>query len=135
MSKEFDDDEIIHAYTVDDMFDDGLLKDFPFVSKGKFKLGRIVMTLGIDELITENHKPESYYHYLLYCLKLHLIGDWGVVCDSDKNLNDQALKHDLRLFSAYMINPLDKPSQTGKVFYIITERDRSVTTLLLPSEY
>ena len=55
-------------------------------------------------------------------------GDWGELSESDRQANEHALKHDLRVLSAYTL-------RTGERIWIITEGDRSVTTILLPSEY
>jgi hypothetical protein len=57
----------------------------------------------------------------------HLSGDWGDLSSEDKAENDFSLRRDLRIFSAY-----DTPK--GRL-WIITEADRSATTVLLPSEY
>ena len=62
-------------------------------------------------------------------LHRHLNGDWGDLDDYDKRQNDAALESgEDRLFSSYQVAP-------GLQLWIITEWDRSVTTLLLPSEY
>ena len=58
----------------------------------------------------------------------HLSGDWGDVCQSDWQLNEDALKKGDRLMSVYH-------TQDGEKFWIITESDRSATTVLLPSDY
>ncbi|HUV03991.1 MAG TPA: hypothetical protein VMX94_02665 [Armatimonadota bacterium] len=60
-------------------------------------------------------------------LTRHLSGDWGDMCDEDKEANDLALKEGRRLMSAYKAH--------GVKFWIITECDRSATTFLLPEEY
>jgi hypothetical protein len=57
----------------------------------------------------------------------HASGDWGDLCAFDRRQNEQALKEGSRLFSSY-----DTP--TGRC-WVITEADRSVTTVLLPEEY
>jgi hypothetical protein len=85
----------------------------------KFSLGQTVATPGAIEAFD----PEFFNA----CLTRHLSGDWGEVCDEDKAANDAALKGEGRLLSAY--------SKDGAKLWIITEWDRSVTTLLLPSEY
>lgn len=89
-------------------------------SGGKFPLGRTVATRGaIDSL--------SQYDIILG-LSRHHAGDWGEVEEEDWAANEQALLTEARLFSVY--------SSTRHVrFYIITEWDRSVTTVLLPHEY
>lgn len=61
-------------------------------------------------------------------LARHLSGDWGLVCPEDAALNDAALLAGDRLLSVYEIAPEVR-------VWVITEADRSVTTLLLPEEY
>ena len=63
------------------------------------------------------------------CLMRHHQGDWGELCEEDKQENDYAVEHEGRLLSAYEIGE-DKTK-----IWIITEWDRSVTTILLPEEY
>ncbi|MBN8927619.1 MAG: hypothetical protein J0H19_13455, partial [Rhodospirillales bacterium] len=66
----------------------------------------------------------------------HVSGDWGCVCDEDKALNDEAVELGNRILSAYPIDPAKPCEGFGdNCLWIITERDRSVTTFLLPSEY
>lgn len=85
----------------------------------RFSLGRIVATPGA---------LETFPHPLLFsCLRRHASGDWGELCEMDKELNDGAVKHGGRVFSSYAL-------QDGKL-WIITEADRSATTFLLPEEY
>jgi hypothetical protein len=61
-------------------------------------------------------------------LRRHQCGDWGDVVAADAESNEQALRHGLRVLSSYRL------SGAGKV-WVITEADRSATTILLPSEY
>jgi hypothetical protein len=61
-------------------------------------------------------------------LRRHIRGDWGELPAPDKEENEIALEHGHRIFSAYY-------TSAGTRFWIITEADRSVTTLLLPNEY
>ena len=61
-------------------------------------------------------------------LARHQRGDWGEVCEEDRLANESALREGERLFSVYRLS-------SGTKIWIITERDRSSTTLLLPSEY
>jgi len=61
-------------------------------------------------------------------LARHAAGDWGEVCQEDQRLNDEALQTGERLLSAYR-------TSCGDRLWIITEADRSATTILLPSEY
>ncbi|MBX6317235.1 hypothetical protein [Pigmentiphaga sp.] len=92
-------------------------------SNRRFSPGQTVMTLGVDELVRQGRlNPVPY-------LRRHLAADWGDLDDSDRRQNDAALKSgEDRLFSSYQVTPDLK-------LWIITEWDRSVTTLLLPSEY
>jgi hypothetical protein len=63
------------------------------------------------------------------CLLRHWLGDWGEVDAEDWETNEQALKHGDRLLSAYTHEP------TAERLWIITEANRTLTTLLFPSEY
>ena len=65
---------------------------------------------------------------IMYALARHFACDWGDVCEQDKRMNDAALKSGDRLVSAYHTEDEQK-------FWIITEADRSATTVLLPDEY
>jgi acetyl-CoA carboxylase carboxyltransferase component len=62
------------------------------------------------------------------CLVRHLLGDWGNLCEGDRNENEKALVNGSRLFSAYKTNTQPK-------IWIITEADRSSTCILFPDEY
>lgn len=89
------------------------------------KLGEVVATSGLVAWLDEG--PESRSAEASRCLLRHSSGDWGEVCDEDKRTNDSAVAQDLRVISAYTID--------GRKVWIITEWDRSVTTLLFPEEY
>ena len=92
-------------------------------SQARFSPGQVVVTTGVDELVRQGRLNPSPY------LRRHLHGDWGDLDDSDRRQNDAALKSgEDRLFSSYQVTRDLK-------LWIITEWDRSVTTLLLPSEY
>lgn len=86
----------------------------------RFRLGRIVMTKGV-------HLSVSADETLTAVLR-HAQGDWGDVCDEDRRSNEEALVRQTRLFSVYHASDKTK-------FWIITEHDRSYTTILLPEEY
>ena len=85
-----------------------------------FPMGHLLATPGALEMIDGDE--------LINALERHLRGDWGDVCDADRTENNRALKYGRRLLSAY---------HTAKdvKFWIITEADRSATTVLLPEEY
>lgn len=88
----------------------------------KFSLGRIVATPGALEAVQQaNQNPFEF-------IRRHQAGDWGDLCEEDKRENELSLKNGFRLLSAY------RTLHDVKV-WIITEADRSVTTLLLPREY
>lgn len=95
------------------------------VGRLKVDLGALVMTSGISHLIHNHDLDVGPF------LARHARGDWGDLCDGDAELNNQALKGGGRLLSRYTL-PSDLPE---RCMYIITEADRSCTTLLLPSEY
>lgn len=57
----------------------------------------------------------------------HASGDWGDLCAQDRQANEEAIRDDERILSAYQLE--------GQKFYVITEADRSVTTVLLAYEY
>lgn len=85
----------------------------------RFSLGQTVITANASlQLATEE---------VLTALKRHACGDWGDLCPEDSLANDEALQHGGRLFSAY--------GQGDNRFWIITEADRSATTVLLPNDY
>lgn len=88
--------------------------------QGKFPCGRLLATPGVLAAVSRIEINRA--------IGQHLRGDWGILCDSDKRLNDQALKDGDRLLSAY-------EDRNGRKFWIITEADRSATTVLLPEEY
>ena len=88
----------------------------------RFKLGKVLATPGaLKALGTVNQRPFAY-------LSRHVSGDWGDVCPEDAQENELSLQHGYRLLSAYRLDDKIK-------LWIITEADRSATTLLLPEEY
>ncbi len=91
-------------------------------NKTLFDLGQTVMTIGAKDALEEsNQQPFEF-------IKLHQSGDWGSVGKEDKQENEFSLKNGFRLLSAYR-------TAKGEKLWIITEADRSITTILLPSEY
>lgn len=89
-----------------------------------FKTGKVMMTCGIANIASDERGMEI----VLKCLQRHCSGDWGDLSKDDKKLNNVALNEgEGRIFSAY-------ETDVGSI-YIITESDRSVTTILLPEEY
>ncbi len=90
-------------------------------SSPRFVLGQIVATPAVLEHLERHGVNASEY------LNRHVRGDWGDVPPEDAAENEFAVNHRLRLLSSYMI--------AGERVWIITEADRSVSTLLFPSEY
>jgi hypothetical protein len=85
-----------------------------------FRLGRIVATPNALQSITQDD--------LLVGIQRHQAGDWGNLSEDDRAANDQALVKGTRILSAYN-------AANGTRFWIITEADRSATTVLLPEDY
>ena len=94
----------------------------------KFKLGKLVATPGAIKALNKANETALPY------LTRHIRADWGDICQEDKELNDQAIKYEgdadkqQRVLSAYKLT-------TGETIWIITEWNRSITTILLPDEY
>ncbi len=86
----------------------------------KFALGRVVITAHADSVLNPQEVQSA--------LVRHAIGDWGDVSREDRLANERGLKEQDRLFSVY------HAANTRK-FWIITEWDRSRTTILLPEDY
>ena len=87
-----------------------------------FPLGQIVATPRA--LLALEHAEQQAAEFL----DRHATGDWGELDEEDKKTNERSLLEGLRILSAYM-------TTAGEKLWIITEADRSVTTLLLPREY
>ena len=85
-----------------------------------FRLGRIVATPNALQRLDSAD--------ILSAIQRHQAGDWGDVDEHDSNANTRALADGGRLFSVYH-------SKQEVRFWIITEADRSVTTVLLPQDY
>jgi hypothetical protein len=87
-----------------------------------FELGQIVATPGaLAALKKAGQQPGEF-------LTRHVNREWGDLDDEDRKENDYSLEHGFRLLSAYRTNAGDR-------LWIITESDRSATTILLPEEY
>jgi hypothetical protein len=103
---------------------DNLLAEFEEIfsktTKPKFSLGRIVITCGAKEVLTQKDLSRA--------VSKHASCNWGLVCQEDKEANDLAVEKGYRILSSFK-------SRNGVNFWIITEADRSATTILLPSDY
>ena len=91
-----------------------------FASMPKFPLGQTVITANANAVLSELD--------VLIALQRHHSGDWGDIDDHDRQMNDSSIHSSGRLVSVYK-------SVRGQKFYIITEGDRSATTVLLPEDY
>ena len=88
----------------------------------KFEVGNVVVTPAASAALADNGQtPDDL-------LARHRNGDWGDVPAEDKQENEFSITHGFRIISAYTTSAGDK-------IWIITEADRSYTTILLPSEY
>jgi hypothetical protein len=90
----------------------------------KFPLGRIVWTRGVNDRVAVD---TPFAKFVMDSLKRHANGDWGELSVEDKRENDFSLDKELRLLSSYRHEDIK--------IWIITEADRSVTTILFPEEY
>lgn len=88
----------------------------------RFPLGRTLATPGALAALGEAGKSPAEF------LDRHVCGDWGEVDEEDAQENEFSLEKDLRLMSVYTL-------KTNVRIWIITEADRSATTILLPKEY
>jgi hypothetical protein len=89
------------------------------LATAKFPLGQIVMTANASRQLAAEDIQKA--------LTRHAAGDWGEVCEGDREENELSLKEGYRLLSVY---------RSGETkFWIITEADRSVTTVLMPEDY
>lgn len=91
------------------------------MSMFRFAMGRICMTPGVETVLASTGTD------FMGLVQRHGMGDWGVVDADDAAANDAAVLDGDRIVSSYLVG-------TEKV-WIITESDRSATTLLLPDEY
>jgi hypothetical protein len=94
----------------------------------RFKLGKVVATPGALQALAEARQEPLHF------LQLHASGAWGDLSRDDREANEQAVAHEGeadrqgRVMSSYL-------TRAGTKLWVITEHDRSVTTLLVPGEY
>lgn len=86
----------------------------------KFEVGQIVATTNAHKTLSADDIHRA--------IARHMSGDWGDVCEEDREENELSLREGFRLLSVYHAGD-------GTKFWIITEADRSVTTVLLPEDY
>lgn len=90
----------------------------------KFKLGQIVVTRAIDERMKED---SGFQDFVKKSLSRYINRDWGDTCPEDARANYEAVREGERVLAVYIYK--------GETIWIITEWDRSVTTILFPSDY
>ena len=91
------------------------------INVGKFALGQVVATPGALEMLEQSGRAPAEF------ISRHVSGDWGDLGREDKQENELSIREGFRIFSSYDVD--------GDKLWIITEADRSATTLLLPDEY
>jgi hypothetical protein len=91
-------------------------------ARPRFPLGQLVGTPGALRAIAEAGQTPLEF------IQRHVTGDWGEVTEEDKQENEFSVTHGFRILSAYR-------TANGEKIWLITEADRSATTLLLPQEY
>lgn len=92
------------------------------ISSELFSLGETILTIGAKQALAESNQLPNEF------LAKHQKGDWGTVGKEDGEENDFSVEKGFRILSAYK-------TSNGEKIWIITEADRSSTTILLPSEY
>jgi hypothetical protein len=97
-------------------------------ARPKFPLGRIYATRGALELLQRSNQDAHSF------LARHAHGDWGLVHQDDGAANEHAVTHGSRILSSYAVGS-EGLKRDAEVIWVITEADRSATTLLLPGEY
>lgn len=92
----------------------------------KFNLGQVVVTKGVNEKMKEDR---SFSVFVQVSIGKYVHRDWGQTCDEDAKANNRAIQNGERILAVY------KQPKTNTTIWIITEADRSVTTILFPDEY
>jgi hypothetical protein len=92
----------------------------------KFKSEQVVVTRGVNERMEQN---EEFSRFVKLSLDRHFAGDFGNVPDEDRVANEYALTSGDRIMSVYILD-----DQRLKI-WIITEGDRSISTVMFPDEY
>ncbi|WP_458459317.1 hypothetical protein [Pseudobutyrivibrio sp.] len=96
-----------------------------------FELGHVVATRRVWELIDTD---ERFNRFVSGCMTRYVMMDWGDLDDDDWKLNDESVKDEGRLLASYQL-PTEIDADGEDRLWIITEWDRSTTTLLFPGDY
>lgn len=97
-----------------------------------FQLGKLTWTRTVNNTVADS---TPFSKFVLACLRRHAMGDWGKLCEEDKAENELSLKEGFRIQSNYPFPENIKSIHPDGRIWIITEGDRSATTILFPSEY
>ena len=91
----------------------------------RFDLGQIVATAGVHAM---KEQDSEFAEFVSKSFMRYIVGDWGDTCEVDAKQNDESVENGERILAVYKFNE-------GISIWIITEWDRSATTILFPSEY
>lgn len=94
------------------------------MSQHLFELGEIVATANVMAAL----EARGLTALLQTAVNRHVLGDWGDLCEEDRQSNEEAVKADGRLMSVYRVDD-------ALTLWVVTEWDRSYTTILLPEDY
>lgn len=106
-------------------------KEYVIFMAKTFEIGRVVATRNVWEYMTEN---EQFGTFVSGCLSRYILYDWGDTCEEDWQANNRAVRDGERVLAVYNI-PDGIECGFEEALWIITEWDRSATTLLFPSDY
>jgi hypothetical protein len=90
-------------------------------------LGQVVVTTNLWSTLVDHAEEVAILRDIAEILERHRNGDWGELGEEDKVANDEAVVEGGRLLSSYSLH--------DRIVWVITEADRSVTTVLLPEDY
>ena len=91
----------------------------------RFDLGKLTVTAGVSSLLESDG---LFFSFVMFSIERHHRGIWGDICEEDVEVNEDALRYGGRLMSVYK-------TESCPDIWIITEADRSYTTVLFPDEY
>lgn len=92
----------------------------------KFDLGQVIVTKSVDEKMKEDR---SFSVFVQVSIGRYVHRDWGQTCDEDAKANNRAIQNGERILAVY------RQPKTGITIRIITEANRSVTTIMFPDEH
>lgn len=102
------------------------------ITKTSFQTGTVLHTSSVNQIAKEN---PVFALFLMQSINRHLNNDWGDCCKEDWKKNDTAINEKNRIFSVYHLPQDLKKLHRDEKIWIITEGDRSYTTILFPTEY